>query len=148
MRSTYSGKYRVRRPEKYAGDPAKVSYRSSWERAAFLFLERSPLVLEWSSEEIIVPYICATDRQPHRYFVDLKVKWADGRTELIEIKPSKQAAAPKRKGKKRAKFLEEAAVYAKNQSKWMAARKWAEKHGMNFVVWDEEVLRKMGILRW
>lgn len=148
MRQAHSGTYTPRKPEKYKGDPSKVTYRSSWERAAFLWLERHPHVLQWSSEEIIVPYICATDQRPHRYFMDLWIKWSNGQEELVEIKPAKQRLPPKRRGKKRGKFLEEATTYAKNQSKWAAAEAYAKKRGMKFVVWDEDFMRKAKILKW
>jgi len=32
---SYQGKYKIKKPEKYAGNPGKVVYRSLWERQAF-----------------------------------------------------------------------------------------------------------------
>lgn len=147
MRQTYKGKYRVKNPAKYIGDPETVTYRSSWELAAMNWVDRNPSVLEWSSEEVVVPYICATDLKPHRYFLDFKLKMENGDIYLVEIKPSKETKPPKRQGKKKAKFLEEAATFAKNQSKWTAARKYAEMRGWKFVIWDENTLKRMRILK-
>lgn len=147
MRQTYKGKYRVKNPAKYAGDPDTVTYRSSWELAAMNWADRNPAVLEWSSEEVVIPYICATDLRPHRYFLDLRLKMENGETYLVEIKPSKETKPPSRKGKKRAKFLEETATFAKNSSKWAAARKFAERNGWKFVIWDENTLKRLRILK-
>jgi hypothetical protein len=36
-------------------------------------------------------------------------------------------------------------TYAKNISKWEAAKSFADKRGMEFVIWDEHVIRSMGI---
>ncbi len=39
MRKTYSGKYKVKYPEKYNGDHTKVTYRSYWEKQTFKWIE-------------------------------------------------------------------------------------------------------------
>mgnify|MGYP003680515468 FL=1 len=64
---TYKGKYKLRNPKKYVGDRDKVIYRSLWERQAFIWVESQDNIIEWVSEEVIVPYVCQTDKKVHRY---------------------------------------------------------------------------------
>ena len=94
---TYRGKYKVKNPDKYAGDHRLVIYRSMWERFAFKWCENNDRVKSWSSEETIIPYVSAIDNKYHRYFPDLKINMKDGRTILVEIKPDKQTKPPKSK---------------------------------------------------
>ena len=146
---TYSGKYKIKNPEKYLGDHENIVYRSSWEKAAFLWADKNPDVVEWSSEEVVVPYYYPLDKRMHRYFVDIYLKFRDGNVILVEIKPRKETKRPRKsKKKKRGKYLQEAATYMKNQSKWSAATKYAEERGWKFQVWDEHFLKKAKILKW
>ncbi len=52
----YKGKYKVKNKEKYLGDPLDVIYRSLWERKVMVYLDESSRIIQWGSEEIIVPY--------------------------------------------------------------------------------------------
>ena len=63
----YKGKWKPKNIKKYKGDYTKIVYRSLWERNVFRWMDANPDVIEWNSEEIIVPYICGTDRKFHRY---------------------------------------------------------------------------------
>jgi hypothetical protein len=140
MRKTYSGKYKIKFPEKYKGDINNVVYRSMWEKNTFKWVEKQPWVKWWNSEGTIVPYICGTDRKPHRYFVDLTIRSTKGETILVEIKPSAQCKPPKRKN------LNEALAYIKNTSKWKYAKKYCDdRTGYRFEVWTEKTLEKLGI---
>jgi len=141
----YKGKYKVKNKKKYEGDHTNVVYRSSWERAAFKWLDNHKDVVGWSSEQMIVPYRCKTDNRVHRYFPDLFIRMKDGRTYLIEIKPDKQTRPPKKRSRKTKKYLTEVMTYAKNQSKWEAAQAYANKRGLIFQVWTETTLRSLGI---
>ena len=85
----YSGKYKPN-IKKYSGDPDKVTYRSHWEKLCFMWCDSNPSVKSWSSEETVVPYFWDIDKKMHRYFVDLKITFADGKTILVEIKPDKK----------------------------------------------------------
>jgi hypothetical protein len=142
---TYSGKYRPVNITKYAGNYANIKYRSLWERQVFKFLDENPNVLQWSSEEVIIPYRCKTDNKIHRYFVDLKVKFSTGQTYLIEIKPKKQTQAPKVKSKKTKAYITEVLTYAKNQSKWEAASEYCADRGWIFEIWTEDTIKGLGI---
>ena len=144
MPQFYSGRFYPTRPEKYVGNVGGIVYRSSWELATFKWLDRNPTVAQWASEEVVVPYLCEVDGQQHRYFPDLMVKFRCGKRLLIEIKPAAQTRVPKRRSKA---YVKEALQYIQNQNKWAAADAFAAANGMEFVVWDESVLRARGILR-
>ena len=142
---SYSGKYKVKKPEKYAGNPNSVVYRSLWERQAFKWCENNPKVKLWNSEEIVVPYKSTVDKKLHRYFVDLLIQLDNKETYLIEIKPKNQTVPPKKRSRKTKKYINEVVTYAKNQDKWEAATQFAEHKGWKFQVWTEETLKNLGI---
>ena len=96
---SYSGRYKVKNQTKYKGYYTNVVYRSLWERNAFAWCEDNSAVKEWSSEEIVIPYYYDIDKKMHRYFMDLKIVYTNGKTVLVEIKPSKETAPPKRPDK-------------------------------------------------
>lgn len=142
----YSGRYKVKNISKYQGDPDKVTYRSSWEKACFVWCDQNPNVKKWSSEEVVVPYKWDIDKRMHRYFVDLKITFTNGKTILVEIKPQKETAPPKRPDKSR-RYIGEAMTYVKNMNKWEAADSYAKDRGWEFQVWTEETLYEMKILK-
>ena len=69
----YKGKYQPSHPRKYKGDPTNITFRSLWERKFMNWCDQNANVLEWSSEEIIIPYR-GPDGKPHRYFPDFYMK--------------------------------------------------------------------------
>jgi hypothetical protein len=142
---SYKGKYKLRNPKKYAGDPDKVVFRSLWERNTFRWLESNDDVVEWVSEEVIVPYVCETDKRVHRYFIDVYFKTKDGKKYLIEIKPKRETAPPKKPKRQSKRYLSEALTYVKNQSKWKAANEFAKDNGCIFQIWTEDTLKSLGI---
>jgi len=146
MRKTYKGQYKIKKPAKYIGDASNVTYRSSWERSAFVWAERNPDVVKWSSEELVIPYICGTDKRVHRYFTDMLIQWKDGSVTVVEIKPKKETFAPvAKKGKSKKRLVEEGLTYIKNISKWEFAKEFCTKRGWTFEVWHEDVLRAKGV---
>ena len=142
----YSGRYKVKNISKYEGDLDKITYRSSWEKACFVWCDQNPKVKKWSSEEIVVPYLWEIDKKMHRYFVDLKITFTDNKTILVEIKPEKETNPPKRPDKSK-RYIGEAMTYVKNMNKWEAANEFASDRGWEFQVWTEETLYSMGILK-
>jgi hypothetical protein len=142
---SYSGRYKIKKPEKYAGNANTVVYRSLWEKQAFKWCENNPKVKLWNSEEIVVPYKSTVDKKLHRYFVDLLIQLDNKETYLIEIKPKSQTIPPKKRSRKTKKYINEIVTYAKNQDKWEAATQFAEHKGWKFQVWTEETLKNLGI---
>lgn len=145
MYSKYQGKYSIKNPQKYAGDPYQVFYRSLWELAVMRWLDLNDSVKSWSSEEVVIPYRCPTDNKLHRYFMDFKITFSNGDVYLIEVKPKCQMSPPKRGKKSEKFFLKEVLTYGKNQSKWKQAKKYAEDRNYKFQIWNEDALEKLGI---
>lgn len=137
-------KYKPIHPEKYQGDPTNIICRSSWETRFAIWCDTNPSIIQWSSEETIIPYICPTDNRPHRYFVDFKirVKLPSGgtKTYLVEIKPFAQTQPPKQPKRKTMRFLQEVMTYGKNEAKWAAARAFCKDRGYEFVLITENEL--------
>ena len=137
----YSGKYQPSFPKKYKGDPTNIIYRSLWERKFMRYCDLNENILEWGSEEIIVPYRSPVDRRVHRYFPDFYIKIKESnniiKKYLIEIKPKKQTVPPKKPQRQTKGYLKEAYEYAKNQSKWAAAREYCADRGWEFKVITE-----------
>ena len=107
----------------------------------------NPEIIEWNSEEVIVPYICNTDNQKHNYHIDFYFKNKSNQKYLIEVKPSRQITPPKPRAKKTRKFISETLRYAKNKSKWFAAEQLARQNGMKFQIWTENELMSMNIIK-
>ncbi len=142
---SYKGRYKLKNPKKYAGDPDKITYRSLWERNTFRWCENNPKVKLWNSEGVVVPYKSSVDGRIHRYFVDLLVQMEDKKTYLIEIKPKNQTIPPKKRSRRTKKYIREIATFAVNRDKWEAANKFAEHNGWTFQVWTEETLKNLNI---
>jgi len=145
MVKTYKGVYKVKNPAKYRGDHTKVIYRSMWERHVMKHLDESEQVVEWSSEEVVIPYLYEVDHAYHRYFPDFLVKYTNGKTILIEVKPAKETKAPT--GTKRTKqYIREGFFWIKNNNKWEAAQKYSQERGWIFEIWTEKTLTAKGIM--
>ena len=95
----HSGIFRPRNIKKYRGDYRNIIYRSSWEKVFMRYCDKNSNILEWGSEETIIPYRSPLDQRIHRYFPDfyIKVRDNDGKAKkyIIEIKPKKQCIEPK-----------------------------------------------------
>jgi hypothetical protein len=134
---TYKGKYKPKHPEKYAGDPDNITYRSLWELRVMKYLDNNSAVLSWGSEELAIPYVSPVDNRPHRYFPDfiVKAKTKEGgiQTMLLEVKPKAQTKEPKKPKRQTKRYLNEVMTWGVNQAKWKSAmefcadRKWIFK---------------------
>ena len=71
--NTLKGKYIPKNSAKYRGDYRNIIYRSSWELKFMKYCDGNPSILEWGSEEIIIPYRSPLDNKIHRYFVDFYI---------------------------------------------------------------------------
>ena len=140
----YKGRYTPVNPKKYKGDPRNIVYRSLWERKFMVYCDNSTNILEWGSEEIVVPYRSPVDNRYHRYFPDFYIKYKDAngkiKKSIIEIKPYKQCIEPKVQKRKTKGYIYEVVEYAKNQAKWEAAKERCLDHGYEFKVLTENEL--------
>ena len=140
----YKGKFTPKNPKKYTGNPHNVIYRSLWERKFMVYCDTSDAVVEWGSEEIIIPYLSPWDGRIHRYFPDfyIKVRQADNsvRKMIIEVKPKKQCEPPKEPKRKTRKYMGEVKTWGVNSAKWKSATEWCDRNGMEFKILNEDHL--------
>ena len=140
----YSGRYQAMNPKKYKGDPRLVIYRSLWELKFMKWCDTHDHIVEWGSEEIIIPYRSPLDGRIHRYFPDfyIKVRNKNGsfKKYIIEIKPKKQTLEPKIPKRKTKRYLSEVTTYVTNQAKWDAAEEWCLDRGLEFLILTEKEL--------
>ena len=137
-----------RNPEKYAGDAAKIFARSGWEINVMKYLDSSPAVIKWGSEELAIPYlkpyIDLTTGQAKvkvaNYYPDFVVVYRDKNNtiqkEILEVKPLKEASAAK------AKSAYDKLSLVVNIAKWRAAEDFATRNGMKFRVLTENSIFK------
>ena len=141
----YKGKYIPINPKKYVGNSSQVIYRSLWERKLMVYCDRNEKVIEWGSEEVIVPYRSPWDGKMHRYFPDfyMKVKQTNGTYKkfIIEVKPKAQCKEPiKTPKRKTRKWYKEVQTWGINQAKWKSAIDYCENRGMEFKILTEDHL--------
>ena len=140
----YKGRYNPVNPKKYKGNPQNIIYRSLWERKFMVYCDTNDKVLEWGSEEIIIPYISPWDGKKHRYFPDfyIKVKQSNGNLKkfIIEVKPKKQTRPPKPVERKTKRWIKEVRTFGINEAKWKHATKWCKDNDMEFKILTEEEL--------
>mgnify|MGYP001411777507 FL=1 len=141
----YSGKYRPKNIKKYVGNSNKIYYRSLWERKFMVYCDTNESIIEWGSEEVIIPYISPWDGRVHRYFPDfyIKVKQKGGTLKkfIIEVKPKKQCKPPTKTPKKKTRrWYNEVKTWGINEAKWQSATKWCEDNNMQFQILNEDHL--------
>ncbi len=145
--NTLKGKYTPLNPSKYRGDASNCVYRSSWERKLMFYLDNSKSIVQWASEEIVIPYLSPVDNKWHRYFPDFWIKAIDKDSKIfeaiIEIKPENQVKQPVQKSQQwahRKRFLTEVATWAINQAKWKAAERYCSDRNWKFMVLTEKTI--------
>ncbi|MFA7408235.1 MAG: TnsA endonuclease N-terminal domain-containing protein [Anaerolineaceae bacterium] len=108
-----------------------------------------PDIVEWSSEEVIVPYYNPAKKRGARYFPDfvIRKRLSDGSFKkiMIEVKPKAQTAPPDPAkkhntptGRVSRRYLKEAITYAVNEAKWKAAQEYCADRGWEFVIMTEK----------
>ena len=141
----YKGRYNPIHPKKHKGDHHNIIYRSLWERKFMVYCDTSDNIIEWGSEEIIIPYLSPWDGRMHRYFPDfyIKVRQHDGSVKkfIIEVKPKKQCSPPEKTPKRKTKkWFKEVKTWGVNSAKWKYATNWCENNGMEFKILNEDHL--------
>ena len=141
---TYKGRYTPKNPQKYKGNPRGIIYRSSWERKMMVYCDTNKAILEWGSEEIIIPYLSPWDGRIHRYFPDfyIKVRQSSGTIKkfIIEVKPKNQCVPPAESRKKTRRWYKEAKAWGINSAKWKYATEWCASNDMEFKILTEDHL--------
>ena len=147
----YKGKFKPSNPDKYRGDPTKIIYRSLWERKFMVYCDMNKNVIEWASEEIIIPYKDPTSGKNRSYYPDFWVKYINKEGKkairLIEVKPKKQLKEPDQSkkyntptGRLSTKYVREVKTYAINQAKFNAAKEYCADRRWDFQILTEDHL--------
>jgi len=144
MRRPQPIRWKPKNPQKYLGDYNNIWARSSWEVRVMNWFDRNPDIIEWGSEELVIPYISPVDGRPHRYFPDffVKVKTKDGKTKtmVIEVKPDRETKEPKQRQRITKQYIDEVVTYGVNQAKWKYAEEYCLDRGWEFKVLTEKHL--------
>ena len=145
MRKRYKGKYKIKNPNKYLGNPTNIIYRSLMERRFMEWCDSNDKCYKWSSEEVVIPYISPIDNKQHRYFPDFLIQTPKGWF-LIEVKPLTHSRPPKKlvvenlELKKKRRYIKSVQTWLVNEAKWKAATKVCEKKGWSFQILTEKQL--------
>ena len=141
---SYSVKFKPKNYKKYKGDPTKIYYRSLWERRFMVYCDNNPNIVEWGSEEIIIPYKSPVDKRVHRYFPDFYIKYVNSKgqaiREIIEVKPKSQCKPPPVPKRQTRKFKQKVLTYIINQAKFKAAEEFCKDRKMGFRILTEDHL--------
>lgn len=110
---------------------AEFGYRSGWEHDVYECLEIIDEVVAFRGEKLTIGYHYMGE--PHQYYPDLIVQFADNHFEMWEVKPKNQI------------------TYDKNLAKWTAAEKYCQARGWEFRVITEKEIKslkkKAGLIR-
>lgn len=140
----YKGKFKPINPAKYKGDSTNIIYRSMWEFRVMRYFDSNQNVIQWSSEEIAIPYKSPIDGKWHRYFPDFVIKVKDKNNSIkvfvVEVKPENQTKPPKVKTKITKKYITEVATWGINSSKFKAADEYCKDRGWSFQILTERTL--------
>ena len=107
--------------------------------------DSSEKIFQWSSEEVVIPYISPIDNKRHRYFPDFLIQTAKGWF-LIEVKPQIESRPPKKKLvenlnlKKKRRYMKSVRTWLVNEAKWNAAKKVCDVEGWTFEIFTEKQL--------
>ena len=109
------------------------------------YCDKNEKVLEWGSEEIIIPYLSPWDNKMHRYFPDfyMKVRQSDGSIKkfIIEVKPKYQCKPPMKNPKRKTKkWYNDVKNYVINEAKWKSANEFCLDNNMEFKILTEDHL--------
>ena len=110
-----------------------------------VYCDTNNSVIEWGSEEIIIPYLSPWDGRIHRYFPDfyIKIKQHNGSIKkfVIEVKPKKQCSPPPAQPKRKTRrWFNEVKAWGINEAKWKYATEWCNNNNMEFKILTEDHL--------
>ena len=121
-----------------------IEFKSSYELKGMRYADSNPAIVKFSIEPFAIQYLKPTDMKQHRYYIDMYLEFKSGDKFLVEIKPYCETIQPKlpKKSTPKSQFNYQKALqtYAINQSKWQAAKIFAQKNNMRFIILTEKEL--------
>jgi hypothetical protein len=122
----------------------ELNYKSSLEYKAIKYADYNKHVIKFSLEPFAIKYIKPTDGKYHRYYIDLFLEFSSGDKLIVEIKSKSETLPPKKPKKTTNKstrnYQKALMTYSINMAKWTAAREFAEKNKIKFVILTEDQL--------
>ena len=115
----------------YKNEP--IIYRSGLELQFIQYCENNPSILKWASEPIKIPYYSRLDKKECNYYPDYILENKLGNKVIVEVKPYQQTVKPDMTDNI---WLKE--QWVKNLDKWTAAKDFAEKNNMKFIIVTEK----------
>ncbi|MBO5003885.1 MAG: hypothetical protein J6D03_01205 [Clostridia bacterium] len=112
-----------------------IIYRSGLELKYIHFFEQCPGIRKWASEPFNIEYFSRLDNSMKNYYPDFILEKTNGDVLLVEIKPDDQTHKPSSISNNWAKES-----WIRNTDKWSAAKEFAEKRGMKFIILTEKFL--------
>lgn len=121
-----------------------LNFKSSFELKAFRFADSNPAIVKFSIEPFAIKYLKPTDAKIHRYYIDMYLEFKSGDKFLVEIKPYSETIPPKQPKrltqKSQINYQKAISTYLINQAKWAAAKEFAQKNNMRFIILTEREL--------
>lgn len=115
------------------------TFRSSWESAFAVTIDRSLSVKGWASEPFSIQYYNPVKKRLAMYWPDFVIEYTNGFILIVEIKPMKEAVMDVNSS------LYDRAMLLQNAAKWQAVSAFAKARGYGFRVYTERELA--GILQ-
>ena len=107
------------------------------------WMDLTPAVIRWGSEEVVIPYFSPVDHKVHKYHPDFFIEYRDANgnvlKEIVEVKPLHESDSAHAKSDRSKAALEV------NEAKWKAAAIWCENYGMKFRVITEQSIFYQGV---
>lgn len=140
---TKQGYFNISESIKYNGKVKKVVYRSSWEYRFCVWCEKNPDIKNWCSESVQIKYLCPIDNVIKNYYPDFWVRFTNGDTWVVEVKPKKEykliPKEPIRKTKKSlTNYYNLQNTIRVNISKFKSAIIFCKNNNWKFFVADED----------
>lgn len=110
-----------------------IIYRSGLELQFIQYCENNPSIIKWASEPIKIPYYSRLEAKECNYYPDYIIENKKGNKVIVEVKPYQQTVKPDLTDNI---WLKE--QWVKNLDKWSAAKEFAEKHNMKFIIVTEK----------
>lgn len=139
------GYFPLNEAKKYKGN-GPIIYRSSWELKFCNYCERTPEIIEWSSESFSIKYFNPIDKIWHNYYPDFIITLNTGETIIIEVKPKSQIfekpIPPKRKTRKaELNYVNNCKTWIINNAKRLACTEFANLRGFKYEVITEDFFK-------
>jgi hypothetical protein len=123
----------------------ELNYKSSLEYKAIKYADYNKHVVKFSLEPFAIKYIKPTDGKYHRYYIDLFLEFSSGDKLIVEIKSKGETIPPKKPKKVTNKstrnYQKALMTYSINMAKWKAAREFAAKNKIKFIILTEDELK-------